>query len=107
MAIQPGATLLPEAAAANRPIFYAPDGSIDLQLTLPVSQPSSVALCGPSLDLLAVTSSSLGLTASQLAAQPQAGHLFIYQLSGVQGLAEPHCHCEASWLSATTTALLP
>lgn len=25
---QPGATLLPEAAAANRPIFYAPDGSM-------------------------------------------------------------------------------
>ncbi len=25
---QPGATLLPEAAAANRPIFYTPDGSM-------------------------------------------------------------------------------
>lgn len=92
---------------AGQVVRYAPDGHIDLVLTLPVSQPSSVALCGPKLDLLAVTSSSLGLTASQLAAQPQAGHLFIYQLSGVQGVAEPHCHCAASWLSATTTALLP
>jgi L-arabinonolactonase len=83
---------------AGKVVRYRPDGSIDLELNLPVSQPSSVAIGGPSLDLLFVTSSKLGLSEEQLAAQPLAGNLFIYQLHGIQGVLENHCQLSAEWL---------
>jgi len=35
-----------------------------------------------------VTSAKQHLTSEQLAKEPQAGHLFIYQLTGVMGLEE-------------------
>lgn len=83
---------------AGKVVRYRPDGSIDLELNLPVSQPSSVAIGGPNLDLLLVTSSKLGLSEAQLAAQPLAGNLFIYQLHGIQGVLENHCQFSAEWL---------
>lgn len=83
---------------AGKVLRYRPDGSIDLELTLPVSQPSSVAIGGPNLDLLLVTSSRLGLSEAQLAQQPLAGNLFIYQLHGVQGVLENHCNLSPQWL---------
>ena len=83
---------------AGKVVRYRPDGSIDLELTLPVSQPSSVAIGGPNLDLLFVTSSRLGLSDAQLAAQPLAGNLFIYQLHGIQGVLENHCQLSPQWL---------
>jgi len=83
---------------AGKVVRYRPDGQIDLELELPVSQPSSVAIGGPNLDLLFVTSSRLGLSDAQLAAQPLAGNLFIYQLHGIQGVLENHCRLSAKWL---------
>lgn len=83
---------------AGKVVRYRPDGSIDLELDLPVSQPSSVAIGGPNLDLLFVTSSRLGLSETQLAAQPLAGNLFIYQLHGIHGVLENHCQLSPQWL---------
>lgn len=76
---------------AGQVVRYRPNGDVDLVLSMPVSQPSSVAIGGPRLDLLFVTSSRLGLSAAQLAEQPLAGNLFIYQLHGIQGVVENLC----------------
>jgi len=83
---------------AGKVVRYRPDGRIDLELNLPVSQPSSVAIGGPNLDLLFVTSSRLGLSEMQLSQQPLAGNIFIYQLHGVQGVLENHCNLLPHWL---------
>ena len=58
---------------------YAPDGRVHLDLPVPVSQPTCVAFGGADLNLLLVTSARVGLSEIQLAQQPQAGNLFIYQ----------------------------
>ncbi|WP_348731405.1 SMP-30/gluconolactonase/LRE family protein [Rheinheimera texasensis] len=76
-----------------------PQGQVCLTLTLPVSQPSSVALGGEHGDLLFVTTSRLGLDARQLAEQPAAGDVFIYQLSRPLAVAESLCHFEPDWLA--------
>ena len=55
---------------------YAPDGRLDKQVPLPVSQPTMCAFAGPELDTMFVTSASDNLTAEQLRAQPHAGALF-------------------------------
>ncbi|QBY04232.1 SMP-30/gluconolactonase/LRE family protein [Thalassotalea sp. HSM 43] len=72
----------------SKVVRYAPDGRIDMELFVPVSQPSCVAFAGTQLDLLVVTSARQGLSAEQIASQPKAGNLFIYQLHGIHGLAE-------------------
>lgn len=59
-------------------VRYAPDGSKNLRLNMPVSQPTCVAFGGAELNLLAVTSARIGLTDEALAQQPQAGNLFIF-----------------------------
>ncbi|GGW61273.1 SMP-30/gluconolactonase/LRE family protein [Alishewanella tabrizica] len=84
---------------AGRVVRYAPDGTENMAITLPVSQPSSVALGGPNKDWLMVTSSNLGLTSLQLSSQPEAGALFIYQLAGIQGLDEVFCQLPQGWLA--------
>ncbi len=66
---------------------YRPDGSIDLQLDLPVSQPTCVAFGGPNLDCLIVTSATDQLSAEQAASQPEAGHVFVYK-TPAKGLEE-------------------
>lgn len=66
---------------------YRPDGRVDLEVVLPVSQPTCVAFGGPDLDHLLVTSAKGELDDERLARQPQAGHLFIYR-SGVRGVEE-------------------
>lgn len=83
---------------AGTVVRYQPDGQVDLQLNLPVSQPSSVAIGGPNMDLLLITTSRLGLSATQLALQPEAGDLFIYQLHGITGVPENHCQLSPQWL---------
>ncbi len=84
-----------------------PQGQICLTLTLPVSQPSSVALGGEHGDLLFVTTSRLGLDAGQLAKQPAAGDLFIYQLSRPLAVAESLCHLEPDWLAEPVCQDIP
>jgi L-arabinonolactonase len=71
-------------------VRYRPDGSVERRLKLPVSQPSCVAFGGKNLDLLFVTSARVDLSAEQLAAEPLAGALLVYDV-GVTGLAETIC----------------
>jgi L-arabinonolactonase len=68
-------------------VRYAPDGSKNLELILPVTQPTCVAFGGEHLNLLAVTSARIGLSDDALAQQPQAGNVFIYKTT-FTGLTE-------------------
>lgn len=54
---------------------FAPDGTQDAVLPVPVSQPTSCAFGGPGMTDLYVTTASIGLTEAELAAQPLAGRL--------------------------------
>ena len=71
-------------------VRYRPDGSIERRLPLPVSQPSCVAFGGPDLDLLMITTARVDLTPEQLAEQPWAGALLVYQ-TDIAGLPETIC----------------
>jgi len=68
---------------AGQVVRYAPDGRIDRRLEVPARQPSCVALGGPDLDLLFVTSARIDLND----AAPGDGDVFITQ-AGVRGLPE-------------------
>lgn len=72
---------------AGRIVRYAPDGSISGAIEVPASQVSCVAFGGRNLDLLFVTSARVDLKPAQLAREPHAGDLFVYQLD-VKGLAD-------------------
>jgi sugar lactone lactonase YvrE len=54
---------------------FAPDGTRDAVVEMPVSQPTSCAFGGPGMSDLYVTSASVGLTEAELKAQPLAGRL--------------------------------
>jgi sugar lactone lactonase YvrE len=71
----------------GRVVRYAPDGSISGSIELPVSQPTCVAFGGDELDILFVTSAREHMNAEALAREPQAGHVFVYQLN-THGLRE-------------------
>lgn len=60
----------------SRVVRYAPDGSIDRIVTLPVSRPTCPALGGSDLKTLYITSAREGLTAEQLEKEPLAGSVF-------------------------------
>jgi len=62
-------------------IRYAPDGSENFVLELPVSQPTCIAFGGEDMNLLFVTSAREGLSEEALALEPKAGHLFVFKLS--------------------------
>jgi L-arabinonolactonase len=72
-------------------VRYDTFGQVDLSLSLPVSQPSSIAIGGPNLDWLIITTAKHDLSEQALTEQPLAGNLFIYQLIGISGLIEPKC----------------
>ncbi len=72
----------------SRVVRYAPDGSVDHTLELPVSQPTCVAFGGPDRDLLFISSAREGLSAAQLAQQPHAGDVLVYRVR-FKGLPEP------------------
>lgn len=59
-----------------RIVRYAPDGSIDRIIPMPVQCPTSCSFGGSDLKTLFVTSARDGLAPQQLEAQPQAGGLF-------------------------------
>lgn len=66
---------------------YAADGSLALQVDLPVSQVTCCALGGDDLSILGVTTARIGLSDEQLAREPKAGHVFLFQ-TPIKGLAE-------------------
>jgi sugar lactone lactonase YvrE len=63
---------------------YRPDGTLEAQLPLPVTNPTSLAFGGPELRDLYVTSARHRLTPAQLAAEPLAGSLLRLR-PGVRG----------------------
>ena len=69
-------------------VRYTPEGEIDFELPLPVSQPTCVAFGGPNLDLLFVTSANDGLSADARRREPRAGNLFVFQ-TDTRGIQEP------------------
>jgi sugar lactone lactonase YvrE len=60
----------------SRVIRFAPDGSIDREVEVPVSRVSCPAFGGPDLKTLFLTTSQEGITADEAAAQPHAGSVF-------------------------------
>ncbi|KQP08944.1 SMP-30/gluconolactonase/LRE family protein [Pseudorhodoferax sp. Leaf265] len=73
--------------AGGRVVRYAPDGTVDRVLTLPVSNPTCVCFGGPDLRTLFITTARRFLTRAQLRAEPWAGALLAIDV-GVAGLAE-------------------
>lgn len=67
---------------------YAPDGTLDRTIMLPVSKPSSVSFGGADLSTLFVTSIRHGLSEAELAEQPLAGQLIIID-TDLHGVPEP------------------
>jgi L-arabinonolactonase len=72
----------------GRLVRYAPDGRIDREVALPITQPTSCAFGGADLRTLYVTSATQRMTEAELAAQPFAGGVFALDV-GVAGLPEP------------------
>ncbi len=64
---------------------YHADGTLDRELTLPVSQPTMCAFGGEALDILYITSAAQGLDAEQRQAQPHAGAVLAIR-PGMSGL---------------------
>ena len=72
----------------SRVVRYAPHGSVDRILYLPVSQPSCVCFGGTLLKQLFVTTAQQSLSVAMLADEPLAGGLFHTQLDDVCGVPE-------------------
>ena len=66
---------------------FSPEGERIAELKMPVQRPTSCAFGGPDLDLLFVTSASIGLSGADRQSQAQAGGLFLVE-PGVRGLAD-------------------
>ncbi len=69
-------------------IRFAPDGTIDQIVEMPVQRPTSCIFGGPELNQLYVTSASVGLSEAELAEQSLAGTVFVME-TAVFGLPEP------------------
>lgn len=69
----------------SRLIRFTPDGRIDREVKLPVSQPTMCAFGGPDLDVLYVTSAASGLGLLSKITEPRAGALFCFR-PGVSGV---------------------
>ena len=67
---------------------YAPDGSTLAEVRFPVANITKVAFGGPELKTAYVTTARGGLDEAALAAQPQAGDLFAFEVD-VPGLPSP------------------
>ena len=66
-------------------IRFAPDGSVDARIDLPVTNPTSCCFGGEDLRTLYVTSARFGMTQAELAANPAEGAL-IALATDVEGL---------------------
>ncbi|HXK17016.1 MAG TPA: SMP-30/gluconolactonase/LRE family protein [Polyangiaceae bacterium] len=65
---------------------YAPDGSLERVLDMPVTRPSCPTFGGERHRTLFITSARLNMTPEELARDPQAGGLFAVELDDVEGL---------------------
>jgi sugar lactone lactonase YvrE len=72
----------------GRVVRYAPDGTVDRVLPVPVPLATRCAFAGPDLDLLAVTSARIGLDAGTLADAPLSGQVLLVN-PGARGLPTP------------------
>lgn len=73
--------------AGGRIIRYTPDGRIDREIQLPVTNPTCLCFGGSDLKTLFVTSANKFLTPEQLAREPLAGSVFAVDAVG-QGVPE-------------------
>ena len=101
-----GSTVDAEGAVWNaqwgggRVVRYSPTGEVLETVDTPgAMQPSCVAFGGDALELLCVTSAWIGLDAAARAAQPQAGHVFLYETSA-RGLPENRARLAPAVLAA-------
>lgn len=74
--------------AGARIVRYAPDGTIDREIAVPATQPTSVAFGGKDLRTLFVTTARLNMSEEQIAAQPAAGSILAIDLD-IAGVEEP------------------
>lgn len=74
--------------AGKRIVRYAPDGTVDRVVEMPVTNITCAGFAGPGHDVLYVTTAWQGLSEEQRAAEPDAGGLFRLDV-GVKGLPEP------------------
>ena len=66
---------------------FAPDGTLDRKLELPVQRPTSIIFGGDDLRTLFITTASRRLSAEELAAQPLAGAILAVRVD-VRGTSE-------------------
>jgi L-arabinonolactonase len=71
----------------RRVIRVLPDGTVDRVVDVPTLKPTCCAFGGADLATLYITTSRLGSTPEQLAAEPSAGSLFSFR-PGVRGVAD-------------------
>ena len=69
---------------SSRVLRYVPDGSLDAEVVLPVSQPTSCVFGGDDLETLYITTAWAALSDEQMAAEPHAGGVFAVDV-GVPG----------------------
>jgi sugar lactone lactonase YvrE len=69
-------------------VRYAPDGTVDRVIAMPVPRPTCAAFGGADLDVLYVISASDRLSEAQRAEFPLSGNLFAFD-AGVRGLPDP------------------
>ncbi len=62
-------------------VRYAPDGSVDLTIDLPVQRPTCCVFGGENYTTLYITSAKVGLSETALAQQPLAGDILSIELS--------------------------
>ena len=67
---------------------YAPDGTVDRVIRMPIQHVTSLTFGGPGCDTLFTTSASLRLSEEQRLLQPLAGDVFAIE-TAVQGISEP------------------
>lgn len=63
---------------ASKIVRYKPNGEVDCEVKLPASQPTCVCFGGKNMNLLMVSSAREHLDPEQLAEQPEAGNVFIF-----------------------------
>ncbi|MBA1158371.1 SMP-30/gluconolactonase/LRE family protein [Microvirga mediterraneensis] len=70
-----------------RIIRYAPDGTVDRTISVPVPRPTSCTFGGPDLSTLYITSARIRLSSQQLQEAPLSGSVFALD-AGVRGLPD-------------------